>query len=380
MVRRMNWSNMSEGAVQHRLAADDSWRSGVVRLPSRHDFKNPANVADISGGDSLLPDLINTPAFQRLRYISFLGGIDYCLVPKPNGSPAATRHTRYQHSLGVLYMAHLYCSYRNLGSSDRRLVCAAALLHDIGHPPLSHSLESIFKERFDIEHHTATQDIICGRVPLGKAIVRTLRHHGLNVDRVAAVVSGSDADFRQFFGGPINFDTIEGVLRSYMYAGRRSTSRRPADVTLAAIRRTSDADRNAVDAFWRCKNEVYEWIINSRKGVLSDCVCRSFMLRHIESIRPEEDFFGTEDGIFRKLPGLRALLECRSFEQEVMEHIDAPILYQARRYYVDHEGDFFGQQDGCRYRQTRQVRTLPTNFMMTKPIGGEQGVLFRDEL
>lgn len=366
--------------MQRRFAVEDSWRSSVVRIPSRYNFKDPANVVAISGNDSLLPDLISTPAFQRLRHIRFLGGIDYCLVPKPNGSPSATRYTRYQHSLGVLCLAHLYCSYRNLDSPDRRLVCAAALLHDIGHPPLSHSLESIFKERFDIDHHTATQDIICGRVPLGKAIVRTLRRHGLNVDRVAAVVSGNDADFHQFFGGPINFDTIEGVLRSYMYVGWRSTSRRPADVALAAIRRASDDDRNAVDAFWRCKNEVYEWIINSRKGVLSDCVCQSFMRRHIESVRPEDDFFGAEDDIFRKLPGLKALLECQSFEQEVMEHIDTPILYQARRYYVDHKGDFFGQQDRYRYRQTRQVRTLPANLAVAEPIGGEQGVLFHDEL
>ena len=182
----------------------------VVWRASRYDFKNPADIAAIAGNDSLLPDLINTPAFQRLKCIRFLGGIDYCLVPRPNGSHAATRYTRYQHSLGVLHLAHLYCSDRDLDPSDRRLVCAAALLHDIGHPPLSHSLESIFKERFDIEHHAATQDIICGRVPLGRAIVGTLRHHGLSVDRVVAVVSGEDADFHRFFGGPINFDTIEG--------------------------------------------------------------------------------------------------------------------------------------------------------------------------
>ena len=376
MIRRMNSSNESEGSAQHRFAAEGSRSSWVVA--SRYDFKDPADIAAISGNDFLLPDLIGTPAFQRLRYVRFLGGIDYCLVPKPNGMPAATRYTRYQHSLGVLQLAHLYCSYRDLDSSDRRLVCAAALLHDIGHPPLSHSLESTFKERFDIEHHAATQDIILGRVPLGKGIVRTLCRHGLNVDRVASVVSGNDTDFRQFFGGPITFDTIEGVLRSYMYAGSRASIPSPDKVILAAVRRADDADRDVVDAFWRCKNEVYEWLINSRKGVLSDCACRSFMQRHIESIRPEDDYFGTEDDIFRKLPGLRALLERQSFEQDVMKHIDTPILYHARRYYVDCDGDFFCWQDSRRYRQTRQVRTLPRALMANKEIDGEQGVLFCD--
>lgn len=344
-----------------------------------YDFKNPANVAAISGDDSLLPALISTPAFQRLKYIRFLGGIDYCLVPRPNGSRAATRYTRYQHSLGVLHLAYLYCRDRDLDLMSRRLVCSAALLHDIGHPPLSHSLESIFKERFDIEHHEATADIICGRVPLGREIVATLRDHGVSADKVVAVVSGEDAEFHRFFGGPINFDTIEGVLRSYMYVGCGATIPSPDDVTRSAIRRANHGDQDTVDSFWRRKNEVYDIIINSPKGVLSDAVCRSFMRRHIRSIRPEEDYFGTEDDIFLKLPGLRVLLECQSFENDAMQHIDEPISYRARRYYVDSDGDFFARQDGRRYRQERRTQTLSHSFPMNDAGDGEQEDLFRED-
>ena len=163
-----------------------------------------------------------------------------------------------------------------------------------------------------------------------------------------------------------------------MYASRCTSIPSPDEVTRAAIRRADETDQDTVDAFWRCKNEVYKWIINSRKGVLSDFACRSFMRRHIESIRLEEDYFGTEGDIFRKLPGLKALLERQSFEHDVMQHIGAPISYQARRYYIDRSGDFFARQDSRRYRLARRVRTLRHDSVAARAVDGEQGVLFRD--
>jgi uncharacterized protein len=69
--------------------------------------------------------VIDTPAFQRLRYVRQLG---HAFLVYPGAT-----HTRFEHALGAY---HLAC--RVTPDPEIRL---AALLHDIGHYPFSHALE-----------------------------------------------------------------------------------------------------------------------------------------------------------------------------------------------------------------------------------------------
>lgn len=96
-------------------------------------------------------DIINTPYFQRLRRIKQLSLTDMVY-------PGAS-HTRFEHSLGVMQMAsdmfeNIVRSKNNLerlvldvqpAGLDRtkKIVRLAALLHDIGHAPFSHSGEEL---------------------------------------------------------------------------------------------------------------------------------------------------------------------------------------------------------------------------------------------
>src|SRR5215510_599235 len=95
------------------------------------NFLEPVDLRQFSCDVSLLLDLIATQAFQRLRSIRFLGGIDYLLVKAPNGVRGNIRYTRHQHSLGVARLATLYCDSLFMSPSIRRLVCLAFLLHEI---------------------------------------------------------------------------------------------------------------------------------------------------------------------------------------------------------------------------------------------------------
>ncbi len=347
-----------------------------------HSFRDPTDIPAITGGDPLLMELVATPAFQRLREIRFLGAIDYRLIPSPNGKPGATRYTRYQHSLGVMRLARLYCDIQGVLSAQRRLVCAAALLHDIGHPPLSHSMEPVFKEKLGIEHHKATVDIITGRVPLGSEVCSSLRRHRIDVDDLIALISGESTEFDRFFGGPINFDTIEGVLRSCEYLRPTSSMTKPDAVTEAAIRREALEDRDIVDRFWGYKDWVYKNIINSRSGVLSDLACQLFLRRNLDEINVDS-YFETEPNFFRRLPRLRALLTSHEFESDLQRLIEEPIRYRDRHYYIDPAGDFFAHRDDVRYKHSRNVQVLSLKDEATPPsaesVHGPQEALFHDD-
>jgi len=101
-------------------------------------------IRDPIHGDVLLPQdirsLIDTHTFQRLRYIQQLATCHFAF-------PSAT-HTRFSHSIGAFHLArrlvtHLQRIYPGaISELDGRLVTYGALLHDIGHPPFSHMLET----------------------------------------------------------------------------------------------------------------------------------------------------------------------------------------------------------------------------------------------
>ena len=103
--------------------------------------------------DKLIWDLVQTKEVQRLRRIKQLGGT-YMVFH-------TAEHSRFSHSLGVYEMARkiiralMYCG-TVLEEEERLLVLSAALLHDLGHGPFSHSFESVF----NVRHELFTERII----------------------------------------------------------------------------------------------------------------------------------------------------------------------------------------------------------------------------
>ncbi|MGD1852935.1 MAG: HD domain-containing protein [Leptolyngbyaceae cyanobacterium] len=90
--------------------------------------------------EALLIDLIDTSVFQRLRRIRQLGPASLTF----HGAEGS----RFTHSLGVMAIARrafdrLAAIYPELGRYRGAVLCAA-LLHDIGHGPFSHTAEEIF--------------------------------------------------------------------------------------------------------------------------------------------------------------------------------------------------------------------------------------------
>ncbi|MDX2098391.1 MAG: HD domain-containing protein [Leptolyngbyaceae cyanobacterium bins.59] len=112
-----------------------------------HDPLHGAITLDSSDPvEALLIQLIDTSAFQRLRRIRQLGPASVTF----HGAEGS----RFTHSLGVMAVARrvfdrLMRRYPQL-QPHRAVVLCAALLHDIGHGPFSHTSEEIFGNHHEL--------------------------------------------------------------------------------------------------------------------------------------------------------------------------------------------------------------------------------------
>jgi uncharacterized protein len=181
-------------------------------------------------------EIINQPAFQRLRRIRQLAWTDQVY-------PGAM-HTRFEHSLGVMHLAtKLYDSIversRQLLADfygcddagfrrDRALVRLAVLLHDVGHAPFSHAGEDLFpfrpntRKRYVHEEYSAAV--------IRHALKDAIENHPLNgnhdfkADDVAALIEGSSKSARRVFWrdiitGQMDADRMDYLLRDSLHAG-----------------------------------------------------------------------------------------------------------------------------------------------------------------
>lgn len=185
----------------------------------------------------IMEELIEIPEFQRLRGIKQLG-ITNLVFPGAN-------HTRFEHSLGVGHLARKICNNLNLERDEENLIVAAALLHDIGHGPYSHTLEKILIEKKGYGHTEISKQMITGNIKQDSETIRDkprisdiLKKYNLESEKVAELVTGdSERDefvlfFKEkqsFYNGPayrtqivhsaIDADRMDYLLRDSYYTG-----------------------------------------------------------------------------------------------------------------------------------------------------------------
>ncbi|WP_442955855.1 HD domain-containing protein [Paenibacillus sp. y28] len=128
-------------------------------------FKDPVHKY-IYVQDAVIWELINTREFQRLRRIRQLGTSFFTFH--------GAEHSRFSHSLGVYEITRKIISqfernhYPDWPKEERLLALCAALLHDVGHGPFSHSVEEVF----GTSHEIWTCAIILGDTEVGEVLRR----------------------------------------------------------------------------------------------------------------------------------------------------------------------------------------------------------------
>jgi HD superfamily phosphohydrolase len=153
--------------------------------------------------EGLALELADTPQMQRLRWIKQLG-LANLVYPGAN-------HTRFEHSLGAYHMAALLTRHLGLEEEDRLLVCAAALLHDVGHGPLSHATEAALAPFLRTEHESVIELLKRGELR------EVLDRHGLRAQDIQAFINGSGLG--QIVSGEIDVDRMDYLIRDAHYTG-----------------------------------------------------------------------------------------------------------------------------------------------------------------
>ena len=155
--------------------------------------------------------LINTKEMQRLRRIHQLGGTHQVYQ--------TAEHTRFPHSLGVYEvvrrMLELETFQGQLNDYERLSVLCAALLHDVGHGPFSHSFEHVFA----VSHEDFTRRII---LDPGTEVNQVLTsYHPKLPEDVASIIEKTHPNplLIQLVSSQIDGDRMDYLLRDSYFTG-----------------------------------------------------------------------------------------------------------------------------------------------------------------
>ncbi|MFE6398294.1 HD domain-containing protein [Streptomyces alboflavus] len=143
-------------------------------------------------------DLLRTRPLRRLHFVTHGGSSTLTTLQT---------YSRLEHSLGVLSLAAHFAP----DDADLRV---AALLHDIGHLPLSHTFEGLA----GLDHHE-----IGLRLVRSDPIRSVLRDHGIEAGTIVDRLRGRHPSPLTGHPGLLNLDHLDSYVRSGRSAGRLDT-------------------------------------------------------------------------------------------------------------------------------------------------------------
>src|SRR5262245_28173918 len=162
--------------------------------------------------DAAALDVLDTPAMQRLRYVRQLG---HAFLVYPGAT-----HTRFEHALGAYHLTRRALANLNergelaqLDESQRMAARLAALTHDIGHYPFSHTLEEAGFPKHE--------QLGVAKLGLGELGVLLQRLGGNElVSAIGQLITGqSQSPLQGLISGSLDLDKIDYLSRDARMCG-----------------------------------------------------------------------------------------------------------------------------------------------------------------
>lgn len=202
-------------------------------------------------------------AFRRVESVSFLGSVDYYNRHKSRYS--TWYFSRSDHTKGVLSLTESLIERIKIDKIGRLYLIAAAICHDLGHSPFSHSTERAYKKINPRINHRVILEVILRDPSMG--VEPVLSDFCLNSDRVMAISVGGDDEFGWVFDNPINVDTLDGISRFLMsFRFNLPFDTNMAVVSLSKLFRNESVghkETRNLDKFWEVKGSFYEQFLNT---------------------------------------------------------------------------------------------------------------------
>lgn len=185
--------------------------------------------------------IVNSPYFQRLRWIKQLGFANYIFD--------GAEHTRFAHAIGVLHSADQMIRSLGRAVNDSELfdpgardraalfhksVRIAALLHDIGTFPFSHSIEGSYiryGKRLQQtgklpgkqlpNNHEHLGSFIIKNTDTPKGLTRILKEDGFDAGVLSKYIKGDSPDMlaNQILHSDIDADRMDYLIRDAHHTG-----------------------------------------------------------------------------------------------------------------------------------------------------------------
>lgn len=156
-------------------------------------------------------DIMGRHEVQRLHSIKQLG-LGNMVFPGAN-------HTRFEHSIGVYHLAGRMCDVLELDQDDTMALKAAGLLHDICHPPFSHTLEELMERITEKDHMDLARELIFGTMPtfMGRdadlfggtePIATILEANGISAREVCDLIAFPTSELGGISSGQMGLDSF----------------------------------------------------------------------------------------------------------------------------------------------------------------------------
>lgn len=174
----------------------------------------------------LIQELLNCPGLLRLRDVRMANNQFVAF-------PAFASASRYEHSLGVCYLANICAESLELDEKDAIELMIACLYHDVGTPPFAHAMEEVLQARFGFDHEQNLKELIMGtngsfdgtlaqiyqgqRLKLISVCQGTkARQLGLDLHRIARLAAGDTEEFLAPLVNSkgIDLDNIDNIFRA----------------------------------------------------------------------------------------------------------------------------------------------------------------------
>ena len=218
--------------------------------------------------DPTLNDILSLAPITRMKNISFISHL--CTT-----DPSPVTFSRYEHSLGVAYLASRATLHLGVPKQDVdwKAVVVAALLHDVGHPPFSHITEQFLVEKKRRYHFYFTLEAIRNLASSNPQATDLLEK--------SYDVLTKRSSYSSLLHGLLSCDNIDGIFRSALFFGLGAIDPRSV---LDSVYSSQKLKRASADLIWSLTKQIYE-----NKLMASEVLATEAMISRAMEIAAQHD-------------------------------------------------------------------------------------------